>query len=357
MTSFTSLVSDFTLNDQVNQRWTVKRRPTGNVQPDDFALDETEIPEPAPNEVLLQTRYLSLAPVMRSYMSGESFAGETPLSIGDVIHGRGVAQIVKSRHPDWKEGEMVQGQLGWQTYKRSSMTDQEKFQRMPPNGLPSSLGLGALGMTGLSAWAGLINVGAPRGGENVLVSGAVGGVGSLVTQIAANVFGCRVIGIAGGEEKCALAMDLGCRDTIDYKRNQVAADLKAAAANGIDLYFDNVGGEILDRALDHLNNRARIVLCGSISEYTRDAPFALPNYQRLRRTDSQMRGFFVYNHLENWDTAMREMAEWIQDGKVRPVEQITHGFQNMPAALAGLYTGQNFGKQLCSVRGEPEDWR
>ena len=151
MASFTSFVSDFTLDDQVNQRWTVKRRPKGNVQPDDFALDAKPIPDPAPGEVLLQTRYLSLAPVMRDYMSGDSFAGEKPLAIGDVIHGRGVAQIIKSRHPDWKEGQVVQGQMGWQTFKCSAMTAQEKFQRMPPNGLPSSLGLGALGMTGLSA--------------------------------------------------------------------------------------------------------------------------------------------------------------------------------------------------------------
>jgi len=345
------------MNDGVNQMWVIKRRPEGNVRPGDFEFREAPIPDPQPGEVLLRTLYLSLAPVMRDYMSGQSFAGEPPLALGDVIHGRGVAQIVKSRHPDWTEGDVVQGQLGWQTYKCSAMTEAEKFRHMPANGLAASLGLGALGMTGLSAWAGLINVGDPRRGEQVLVSGAVGGVGSLVIQIAANVYECDVVGIAGGAEKCSLTRELGCRQAIDYKGGQLPEKMAAGMGDGIDLYFDNVGGEILDTAMDHLNAGARIVLCGSISEYTRETPFALPHYQRLRRTDSQMRGFFVYNHLSDWDRAMSEMAEWIRSDLVRPVEQITDGFEHMPAALAGLYSGQNVGKQLCRVRGEPEDWR
>ena len=357
MNAFASLAEDFVLNDDINQRWVVKRRPHGNVRADDFELQEHPIIELAQGEVLLQTRYLSLAPVMRSYMNGNSFAGEAPLNPGDVIHGRGVAQVLKSRHPDWHEGDLVQGQIGWQTYKCSKMTQAEKFWRLPPNGLPASLGLGALGMTGLSAWAGFINVGEPRAGETVLVSGAVGGVGSLVIQLAANVYDCEVIGIAGGDEKCTLAQELGCRSTIDYKLGDVGPQLADQAGDGIDLYFDNVGGEILDHALDHLRPAARIILCGSISEYTRETPFALPNYQRLRRTDSQMRGFFVYNHLNDWDRAMGHMAAWIHAGKLKPVEQVTQGFENMPSALAGLYSGQNFGKQLCSVRGEPKEWR
>ena len=356
MSSFAAIAKSAALNDAVNQRWTVKRRPNGNVVPEDFGWEEAAIRAPGSGEVVLKTHYLSLAPVMRSYMSGESFAGEKPLALGDVIHGRGVAQIVQSRHPDWNEGQVVQGQLGWQTYKTSAMTPSEKFRLMPANGLPASLGLGALGMTGLSAWAGLITVGEPKRGETILVSGAVGGVGSLVIQIAARVYDCTVIGIAGGAEKCALAAAHGCAHTIDYKSENVAERLAALVPEGVDLYFDNVGGEILNAAMDHLRPKARIVLCGSISEYTREKPFALPNYQRLRRTDSQMRGFFVYNHLADWARAMDEMAGWIRSGAVRPIEQITEGFEHMPAALAGLYSGQNVGKQLCSVRGEPEEW-
>lgn len=356
METFQSLASEKSLNDTVNQQWTVRRQPDGNVRPEDFGWNEGPIPELEPNQVLLKTLYLSLAPVMRDYMGGESFAGERPLGSGDVIHGRGIAQVVKSRNPNWSAGEVVQGQIGWQTYKVTEMTPAEKFRRMPANGLPVSLGLGALGMTGLSAWAGLFNVGEPKSGETILVSGAVGGVGSLVIQMAANVAGCNVIGIAGGDEKCALAMAHGCTHTIDYKTESVSERLQALAPDGIDLYFDNVGGEVLDAAMDHLCQQARIVLCGSISEYARAEPYPLPNYQRLRRTDSQMRGFFVYNHLSDWDRAMSEMATWISDGQVKPIEQVTDGFEHMPGALAGLYSGQNFGKQLCRVRGEPEEW-
>ncbi len=356
METFEALADGPQINDDLIQQWTIARRPEGNVRPGDFAWAETPLPDLEANQVLLKTLYLSLAPVMRGYMSGDSFAGEAPLEIGDVIHGRGIAQVVKSRHPDWQEGQVVQGQLGWQTYKVSEMTPQEKFRVMPPNGLAASLGLGALGMTGLSAWAGFYTVGAPERGERVLISGAVGGVGSLVTQFAASVTGCETIGIAGGEEKCGLAQDLGCTRAIDYKSEDIPAAIAQAVPDGLNLYFDNVGGEILDAAVDNLALRARIVLCGSISEYTRDRPYQLPNYTRLRRTDSQMRGFFVYNHLSDWDRAMAEIADWIRDGLVKPVEQITDGFAQMPAALAGLYTGRNVGKQLCRVRGEPEHW-
>lgn len=354
--TFEGLAAQHVLRDDRLQQWTIARRPQGNVRPGDFGWTEQALPEPGPNQVLLKTLYLSLAPVMRDYMSGESFAGERPLAIGDVLHGRGVAQVVKSRHPDWQDGQVVQGQIGWQTYKVSDMTAQEKFRLMPPNGLPASLGLGALGMTGLSAWAGLFNVGRPVAGETVLVSGAVGGVGSLVIQFAAAVAGCRVIGIAGGPNKCALARELGCESAIDYHQDDLNAALKRAAPNGVDLYFDNVGGQILDRTLDHLAFGARIVLCGSISEYTKDSPSQLPDYTRLRRTDSQMRGFFVYNHLHDWDRAMDEIAGWIKAGQVKPVEQVTDGFARLPGALAGLYAGENFGKQICRVRGEPNDW-
>ena len=352
MELFDDLSADRTVEDGILQQWIVANRPSGNVRPKDFAWREMDIPQLEPGEVLLKTLYLSLAPVMRDYMSGQSIAGEMPLQIGDVLHGRGVAQIIKSRHSDWQEGQIVQGQLGWQTYKVSRMSAAEKFRVMPANGLPASLGLGALGMTGLSAWAGLYNVGVPKRADVVLVSGAVGGVGSLVIQFAAKVTGCDVIGIAGNAEKCALAKDLGCSATINYNTQ----DVRATIPKALNVYFDNVGGDILDAAMDRLAPNARIVLCGSISEYMRDTPYPLQNYARLRQTDSQMRGFFVYNHLHDWDRAMTEIASWIDTGKVKPVEQVTDGFEHMPAALAGLYAGQNVGKQLCRVRGEPREW-
>lgn len=345
------------IDDDASCQWRVARRPQGNVVPDDFEWAAVPIPEPGPGEALLKVHYLGLAPVMRMYMLGGSPSGEVPLAIGDVIHGRGVAQIVKSRHPDWCEGEMVQGQCGWQTYKVTSFSVQEKFFRMKPNGLPAALGSGVLGMTGLSAWAGMFPTGDPRKGDRMVLSGAAGGVGSMVSQIAANVVGCDVVGIAGGAEKCAFALDHGCSTVIDYKAEDIPNRLDALRPDGIDLYFDNVGGETLQACLERLRMHARIVLCGSISEYTRDVPFALPNYTRLRAKDARMQGFFVYNHLASWDRVMDELAGWIRDGRMKPVQDMTQGFQNMPRALANLYYGRNVGVQCCSVRGEPNEWQ
>lgn len=342
--------------DDVNCQWRIARRPSGNVAPDDFAWHEEPVPQPADGEVLLRTLYLNLAPVMRMYMAGTARTGDPLIGPGDVIHGRGVAQVVKSRHRDWKEGQIVQGQIGWQTWKVSAMTAREKFFAMPRNGLPASYGLGPLGMTGLSAYAGFIVCGCPRPEDLMVLSGAAGGVGSLVSQLAAKIVGCDVVGIAGGPEKCAFVRELGCSDAIDYKHDDMAGKLADLRPDGIDLYFDNAGGETLSAVLENLRLHARIVLCGSISEYTRDKPFALPNYTRLRAVDARMQGFFVYNHLDRWHRAMDEMAGWISEGKLRPVLDIEQGFAAMPRALARLYHGANVGVQCCSVRGEPEEW-
>ena len=354
--AFDALAAGKSITDDANYSWRVARHPVGNVTPSDFRWDVSQIPEPAPGEVLLKAHYLGLAPVMRMYMMGGSPSGEMPLRIGDVIHGRGVAQVIKSRHPDYREGEVVQGQIGWQTYKVSAMTPQEKFFRMAPNGLPAALGSGVLGMTGLSAYAGLFPTGDPRSGDLMVLSGAAGGVGSMVSQIAANVVGCDVVGIAGGPEKCAFLLDHGCSATIDYKNENLAERLDVLRPDGIDLYFDNVGGETLAACLERLRMHSRVVLCGSISEYARTEPFALTNYTRLRRSESRMQGFFVYNYIQRWDAVMADLAGWIREGKLKPVQDIIDGVQNMPKALAQLYHGRNVGVQCCSVRGEPEVW-
>lgn len=356
LSAFDAFADTLKLDEDANCQWRVARRPAGNVVPEDFEWTVTDIPDPGEGEVLLKTHYLGLAPVMRMYMTGASPSGETPLAIGDVIHGRGVAQVVKSRHPEWREGEIVQGQMGWQSWKVSAMTPQEKFFNMPPNGLPAALGSGVLGMTGLSAHAGLFACGDPREDDRMLLSGAAGGVGSMVSQMAANVVGCDVVGIAGGAEKCAFILDHGCSAAIDYKADDIPARLDELRPDGIDLYFDNVGGETLEACLERLRMHARVVLCGSISEYTREQPFKLSNYTRLRKTDSRMQGFFVYNHLPHWERVMDDLAGWIRDGKLKPVQQMEHGLQNMPRALANLYHGANVGVQCCSVRGEPGEW-
>ena len=356
LSAFDHCFGNMTIDDEALFEWRVKKRPVGNVTPDDFYSSVGDIPEPADGEVLLKTRYLGLAPVMRFYMQGTGAAGERVLQPGDVIHGRGVAQIIKSRHPKWREGELVQGQIGWRTYKISAMTPQEKFFRMPKNDLPAALGAGVLGMTGLSAHAGLFACGEPKPGDRMVLSGAAGGVGSMVSQIAANVVGCDIVGLAGGAEKCAFILEHGCSAAIDYKSEDIGDRMEVLRPDGIDLYFDNVGGETLEICLDRLRMHARIVLCGSISEYTREVPFKLSNYTRLRATDSRMQGFFVYNHLARWNEVMDDMVGWIKDGRLKPVQDVIKGFQNMPRALANLYYGRNVGVQCCSVRGEPKEW-
>jgi NADPH-dependent curcumin reductase CurA len=354
--AFAALAAGKPFDPARNQQWRIARRPVGNVVPEDFAFHEVDVPEPGPGEALIRIHYLGLAPVMRMYMQGTDRTGDPPQSLGDVIRGRGVGQIIKSRHPDWREGAMVQGRMGWQTWALSRFLPEDRMFRMPRNGLPAALGAGVLGMTGLSAYAGLFPTADARAGDRFVLSGAAGGVGTMVAQIAARVLDCEVIGIAGGAEKCGFIRQLGCIEAIDYKNEDVVSRLDALLPDGIDVYFDNVGGEILSACLERLRMQARIVLCGSISEYARPEPFGLTNYTRLRGKDARMAGFFVYNHLPRWSEAMEALAGWIADGRLRPVQDVTEGFAHMPAALANLYHGRNIGVQCCSVRGEPEDW-
>ena len=293
---------------------------------------------------------------MRMYMSGESAAGEKPLGIGDVIHGRGVAQVVRSRHPEYRAGELVHGQIGWQTWKASRGTEAERFIRMDYPDLSAGLGVGILGMNGYSAWTGLTQCGQPRAGDVMVVSAAAGGVGSTVVQIG-RILGCRVIAIAGGPDKCARVNSLGVDATIDYKNEDIGERLDALCPQGIDIYFDNVGGDTLSLCLDRLAMNARVVLCGSISEYTLDEPYGLTNYTRLRRVNGSMNGFFVYNFAHLFEQATRELADWVRSGELKPVQDVVEGFEAMPDALARLYDGRNVGVQLCRVRKEEDEWQ
>lgn len=342
------------MNEQKNCQWRIARRPKSNVVREDFLYTEEDIPRPGDGEFLLKTYYINLAPIMRMYMSGDSVAGEKPLAIGDVIHARAVAEVIESNHPDFEVGDFVQGQCGWQTYKVSKGTKQEKFRKLTDLGLSYSVALGSLGMTGFSAYFGFIDCGKPNKDDIVVVSGAAGGVGTHVVQIA-KILGCKVIGIAGGEKKCALVRSLGCDGVIDYKTGNIADKIAAACPDGIDLYFDNVGGETLSAVLENLRMRSRIVLCGSISEYLLDEPYGLTNYTRLRRTNSTMRGFFIYNHVDDFDRAEHEMGEWLKSGQLRPVEHMFDGFEKLPEALASLYTGANYGIALVRIRRGPYD--
>jgi NADPH-dependent curcumin reductase CurA len=341
------------MREDRNCQWRVAARPVGNVKPEDFTYTEEDIPSPGEGEFLLKIRYLGLAPVMRMYMQGTGAAGEKPLQIGDVIHGRGVAEVIESNHPDYQVGEMVHGQCGWQTYKVSKGTAQERFFKCKDYGLPFGLAAGVLGMTGLSAWGGFMDCAKPQAGQLVVVSGAAGGVGSIVVQMA-RIMGCRVIGIAGGPEKCEFIKGLGCEQAIDYKNEDVPARIAELCPDGLDTYFDNVGGEILTACLENLAYEARVVLCGSISEYTRKEPFGLTNYARLRNVNGSMKGFFVYNYADRMHEAIDQVAGWVNDGRLKPIQDMEQGFEQMPQALANLYSGKNVGVQCCSVRGEPD---
>lgn len=336
------------MSEIINTQWQIAARPEGNVKKSDFNLHQEPVRDLEDGEFLLKTHYLNLAPVMRMYMQGISAAGEKPLDIGDVIHGRGVAQVIASKHNDFQVGDVVQGQIGWQTYKISKGTAAERFIKMPRRSLSYSLGVSVLGMTGFSAYCGFVKRGYPKSGDVVLVSGAGGGVGSIVVQIA-KILGCTVIGLAGGEEKCAFVTSLGADHMIDYKNDDVAEKIKEYAPGGLDIYFDNVGGDILSAALDNLAMNARVVLCGSISEYMKDEPFGPTNYTNLRSVSASMNGFFVYNHGDDFAEAEENLAKWISEGRIQVKEDITEGFDQMPIGLQNLYAGKNKGVALCRV--------
>ncbi|MGB3457398.1 MAG: NADP-dependent oxidoreductase [Litorimonas sp.] len=342
---------------ETRKAWGVAARPDGKPKPGDFLLKEEPIPDVGEGEVLLETLYLGIAPVMRMYMMDAAKAGivtgEAPLEIGDTIHGRGVARVLESRHPDYQPGDVVQGQLGWQTHKVSRMTPGERFLRVTEHDLSYALAVRILSMTGLTAYTSWRYRCAPAPGETVLVTGAAGGVGHMVVQLA-KADGLRVIGMAGGPEKCEVVRSLGADAVIDYKNEDIGARLDALAppgkdGGGLDIYYDNVGGETLMAALDRLRPGARVLLCGSISEYGRPEPFGLTNYTRLRRAEADMRGYFVYNHLHRFEEMVAVLSGMIRDGTLTPLVDELDGFERMPEALIGVYDGTNIGTRCVKV--------
>ena len=333
----------------LNQQWTVAEHPETVLEAAHFHYREVPVPSLQDGQALLRTHLLNIAPVMRMYMMRGSAANEAPLEIGDVIHGRGVAEVIDSRHADFAPGSFVQGQIGWQTYKVTRFTKAERFRTLKRHGLPIHYALSALGMTGFSAYCGFVTRADAARGDRVLVSGAAGGVGSLVVQMARILGAAKIVGIAGGADKCALIRELGCDEVIDYKADDVPAEIAENFPDGMDLYFDNVGGEILQAALDCLASQARVLLCGSISEYQRETPFAPSNYTNLRAKNADMRGFFVYNHAQEFDAAEAAMAEWIREGSLRVVVDEVQGFEKMPEALMGMFTATGGGKRYVKL--------
>jgi NADPH-dependent curcumin reductase CurA len=329
-----------------NQQILLARRPTGAVEEGNFRLVETDVPEPGEGQFLVRNLYLSLDPYMRGRMS-EAKSYAKPTEVGQVMGGAGVGEVVASRHPKFRPGDKVEGPFGWQLY---ALSDGKGVRKLEDLGLPLSAYLGVLGMPGVTAYVGLLDIGQPKAGETVVVSAASGAVGGVVGQIA-KIQGCRAVGIAGGAEKCRVAVEeLGYDACIDYKAGRLDEELRRAVPGGVDVYFDNVGGEITDAVLLRMNVFSRIPLCGLISEYQYPEPRGLRNVRSLLINRIKLQGFLVSDNLHRWPAALADLARWVSEGRMKYRETVAEGLRNAPAAFIGMLSGKNLGKQVVKLR-------
>ncbi|UOG76466.1 NADP-dependent oxidoreductase [Hymenobacter tibetensis] len=321
-------------------------RPQGAPTAEQFRFETREVAAPAEGQVLLKTRYVSVDPYMRGRMSAaKSYIA--PFEVGQPIAGAVVAEVVESHSESLPVGSMVVGNLPWQEY---TVAAANTVNRIPTDKAPASYFLGLLGMPGLTAYFGLLEICQPKAGETVVVSGAAGAVGMVVGQLA-KIHGARVIGTAGSDEKVAYLKELGFDEAINYKTTpDIAQALAAAAPNGIDCYFDNVGGAITDAVYDQLNTHARIALCGQISTYNAtEAPVGPRPEGKLLKTSTKLQGFIVSDYSERWPEGVKQLTEWYSQGKLKFEETITEGFNQIPAAFLGLFKGENTGKAVVKV--------
>ncbi len=332
--------------DAVNHQFRLAARPDGMVGPEHFDYVEEALPELTDGQVLIKTAYISLDPAMRGWMA-ESRSYIPPVQIGEVMRAGTVGEVVESKGQKFAVGDHVTGWLGVQEY---AVCDENAVFKVDAGEIPLTTYLGALGMPGITAYFGLLDVGAPKEGETVVVSGAAGAVGSVVGQIA-KIKGCRVVGIAGGPEKCAwIVEELGFDAAIDYKGEDVGEALRKHCPEGVDVYFDNVGGEILDAALARLARGARVVICGAISQYNKMTSMSGPgNYMSLLVNRARMEGFVVIDYMGRAPEAVGEMAGWIAEGKLIAREDVVEGFESFPEALQKLFRGENVGKLVLKV--------
>jgi len=328
-----------------NRQWIYARKPASEVGPDNFDLRESAVPEPKPGEVLVKTTLLSLDPASRAWMQGATYRSQ--LNPGDVMAGWGLGEVVSSNAKGFEPGDLVSGEYGWQQYAAMparALTRHDKKHK------PEHI-LGALGITGLTAYFGMLDVGRPRPGETVLVSGAAGAVGSIAGQIA-KISGCRVIGTTRGADKCKWIVDeLGFDAAIDYQSDNLDKALKAACPNGLDVYFDNTGGAVLEVALRRMNVFGRVACCGAISQYNTGTPspgpFGVPGFIVTKRI--RMEGFVVMDFYNRRAQAEAALAGWLESGRLKAPVDIVEGFEKMPSALAGMFAGQNRGKLMVRV--------
>jgi NADPH-dependent curcumin reductase len=325
----------------------LKRRPVGLPTADDWELTSDEVGEPGEGEVLVEVHYVSLDPAMRGWIS-EGASYRRPVEIDGVMDAIAVGRVIASSDERFGEGDYVSGMLGVREY---AIVRGDGLVKVDPDVAPLPKWLGVLGMPGMTAYLGLMEIGKPQEGQTVVVSGAAGAVGSLVGQIA-KLQGARAVGIAGGREKCRyITEELGFDAALDYKNEDVPSGLRAACPNGIDVYFDNVGGEILDAALAQLAFRARVVICGAISQYNSTEGMRGPsNYMSLLVNNASMTGFLVFHYASQYAEAARQMGEWVATGKLESREDVEHGIERFPEVFLMLFEGTNDGKLVLAVR-------
>ncbi len=331
-----------------NRRVTFARSPKGLPVPEDFGADETAIPTPGPGQFLSRTLYLSLDPYYRNVMKNSQIYADR-LAPGDVMVGETVAQVIESRHPEYRAGDMVAVRNGWQQYALSSG---QGVRKLDPAAAPVSTALGVLGMPGLTGWAGTVYLGQPLPGQTFVVSACTGPVGSTAGQVARHM-GARIVGIAGSPEKCDYAVrELGFAACVNYREGDLHAQLKAACPDGIDVYFDNVAGDTLAAVTRNLAMGARIVLCGMIEAYSMDTPPPGPWLGPVVGARATMKGLVVYDHMQRMPEMTRVISGWIREGSFRYREDITEGLGSAPEAFCRLMRGGNFGKSLVRVAAE-----
>ncbi|HWK74603.1 MAG TPA: NADP-dependent oxidoreductase [Povalibacter sp.] len=334
----------------INRRFVLAQRPVGMPTAANFRLEQIEVAPLRSGEILLRTVYLSLDPYMRGRMS-DAPSYLPPLEVGAVMVGGTVSRVIESKHPNFKVGDLVQAAAGWQDY---AISNGAGVMKLDPNMPRPSYAVGVLGMPGFTAYMGLLDIGAPKPGETVVVAAATGAVGSVVGQIA-KIRGARVIGIAGGPEKCAYAVrELGFEQCVDHKDPDLPKLLAQACPNGIDIYFENVGGAVFDAVWPLLNKFARVPVCGLIARYNESSlppgPDRLPLlqwtllYKRIR-----MQGFIILDYYERFGEFQHDMTQWLKEGRVKTREDIVEGLENAPQAFLGLLEGRNFGKLAIKV--------
>src|SRR5882724_5151652 len=332
----------------MNRQIVLRRRPVGMPKPADFDLVEAPRPAPKDGEVLTRTIYLSLDPYMRGRISGaKSYAASVEL--GQVIVGATVGEVLESKHPGLAKGDIVQGYAGWQSH---AVAAGGAVRTLDPKQAPISTALGVLGMPGMTAYVGLLDIGQPKPGETVVVSAASGAVGAVVGQLA-KLQGCRAVGVAGSKDKCEYVVnELGFDACVNYKTDALVPALSAACPKGIDVYFENVGGEVTEAVVQLLNPFSRIPLCGLISMYNATSPAPGPSWRALLTNRVLVQGFIVSNHLDRMPAFLADCTTWVREGRLKFREDIVDGLDNAPAAFIGLLEGKNFGKMLVRVAPE-----